>query len=255
MAALHAVDHAARHPSGEQRVLREIFKIAPAARVTNEVRGAAKKHIEALRSRFDGHRLALKPRNLWVPGRGESEIGRHRGRRVAGADVARICNPKLRVRLLQRGNTKARYAGHVACRANGSGWFRRPAPTRRDDAMEQRQLLLLGHLIKRHLRALGGGQGRIAPRPALRLRYRGEGQGHEDDHRPEDRQRRFTRSFGQIASSTTPFPPPLSLSRHRHDDVTRKEPSCKGAWPHGERDGMSDDAGRNAHAPVDGPSS
>jgi len=52
VATLHALDHAARHQPGEQRILGEIFKIAPAARVTNEIRGTPQKHIEALRLRF-----------------------------------------------------------------------------------------------------------------------------------------------------------------------------------------------------------
>jgi hypothetical protein len=55
VAALHAFDHPASHDSGEQRVLGEILEIAPATRVTNEIRGAAKKHIEAFRPRFGAH--------------------------------------------------------------------------------------------------------------------------------------------------------------------------------------------------------
>ena len=168
---------AARHDAGEQRVLGEIFEIAPATRVTNEICGAAKKHIEALRSRFRADCLALKPRQLRVPGRGEGEIGRHRRRRVAGTDVSGVGDAKLRVRLLQRGNAEARYPRHVARRADRSGRFGLAAPWRRDHAMDQRQLLLLGHLVERHLRALGGRQGGVAPRPILGPGCRGKDEG------------------------------------------------------------------------------
>ena len=137
VAALHALDHAARHHAGEQRILGEILEIAAAARVANEICRAAKKDIEALRARFGADCLALKPRKRLVPGRGEGEIGRHRGRGVAGTDVAWVGDAKLCVRLLQRGNAEARYAGHVARRADRSGRFGLAAPRRRDDAMDE----------------------------------------------------------------------------------------------------------------------
>ena len=123
---------AARHHSGEQRVLGEIFKIAAAARVANEIRRAAKKHIEALRARFGADGLALKPRHARVPGRGESEIGRHRRRRVAGTDIARVGDAEFCVRLLQRGNAEARYrrARNPPSRSIHRAWACRPTAPR-----------------------------------------------------------------------------------------------------------------------------
>ena len=100
--------------AGEQRILGEIFEIAAAARVANEICRAAKKDIETFRARFGADCLALKPREAHVPCRGEGEIGRHRGRCIAGADIARVGDAKLCVRLLQRWNAEARYPGHVA---------------------------------------------------------------------------------------------------------------------------------------------
>ena len=163
--------------AGEQRVLGEIFEIAAAARVANEIRRAAKKDIEAFRARFGADCLALKPREAEVPGRGEGEIGRHRRRCIAAADVAGVGDAKLCVRFLQRRNAEARYPGHIARRADRSGRFGLAAPRRRDDAMEKRQLLLLRHLLERHLRALSGRQRGIVPRPVPGDRGKGQGTG------------------------------------------------------------------------------
>ncbi len=196
-AALHACNHAPSHDAGEQRVFGEIFKIAPATRVTNEICGAAKKHIEALGSRFGADGFALKPRHIWAPGRGEGEIGRHRGRRVAVTDVPGIGDAKLRIRLLQCGNAEARHAGHVAGRTNRPIRSGLAAPSRRDHAMDQRQLLLLGHLVERQLRAPGGRQGSIHPRPVLRRRGSAEGQARKDNDR--GKARRTGSLSGQIS--------------------------------------------------------
>ena len=182
-AALHACNHAPSHDAGEQRVFGEIFEIAPATRITNEICCAAKKHVEALRSRLRPDRLALKPRHIGAPGRGEGEIGRHRSRRVAVTDVSGVGDAKLRIRLLQRRNAEARHAGHVTCRANRSGRSGLAAPSRRDHAMDQGQLLLLCHLVERQLRATGGGQRGIRPRPFLRCRGSAEGKACNEDHR------------------------------------------------------------------------
>ncbi len=139
--------------------------------------------LKPFRARFSGHCLALKPREAHVPGRGEGEIGRHRRRRVAGADVARVGDAELGVRLLQGGNSEARDARHVACRPDRSGRFGLVAPGRSDHAMDQRQLLLIGHLLERHPRALGRRQRRIAPRPVLGPGRRRDGRAHKEDHK------------------------------------------------------------------------
>ena len=100
--ALDAVDHGPGHEPRQQRVLGEIFEVPAAPWVANKIGRASEQHIEAFGSRLFADHRSLPPRNAQVPSRGERQIGRHRCRLIARADVSRIRNAEFGVGLLQR---------------------------------------------------------------------------------------------------------------------------------------------------------
>ena len=216
VAALRAVDHGARHQASEQRVLREIFEIAAAARVANKIGRAAKKDIQpvaALRPRLPGLEVVRGPHPMSRRGRDRTasrSLYRRGGRRLGWRRQALrpfLAAPECRGAVSRARSPLSRSIRPVwACR-----------PKRRDDAMEKRQLLLLRHLLERHLRTLSGRQRGIVPRPVSG--DRGEGQGDRQDHERGCARRSFSGSMVKPAHAKPLF---FFGHQHRQNAVTRK---------------------------------
>ena len=164
MPALGAGDRRARHHAREQWVFREILEIAAAARIANEVHGAAEQDIEAAGARLTRHRFPLASRQRLVPSRGERQIRRHRGRAFAAADIAGIGYAEFAVGLLQSRHAEARRAGHEASRTDGAVGLGPAAPRRAEDSLHQGKFLGLSHLRQSARGALGGRQWTIVRR-------------------------------------------------------------------------------------------
>ena len=71
--------------------------------------------------------------------------------------------------------------------------------------MDERQFLLLRHLLKRHLRALSRRQGGIAPGPLLGLACRAESEGHQADKERECAQKTFIGATLKSGVQSLPF--------------------------------------------------
>jgi hypothetical protein len=166
MPALRAGDRCARHDAREQRVFGKIFEIAAAARVANEVDGAAEQQVEATGARLVRHRLTLAARQRLVPSRGERQIRRHRRRTFAAADVAGIGDAEFAVGLLQSRHAEPWRPRDEAGRADRAVRLGSAAPRRAKTPVHQRKLLGFGHPRQRLRGALGGSQSAV-------IRWRG----------------------------------------------------------------------------------
>ena len=164
-AALCAGDLLAGDRAGQQRIFRDIFEIAAAAGIADEIGGASEQDVEALGARFGSHRLALAPRQIDVEACRHREIGRHRGRGVAVTNVAGIGDAELGVGFLQGGESEAGRPGDVARRTDRARRFGLIPPGRAEPAMDPSELLASRHFIQRQSRALFGRERGVAPRP------------------------------------------------------------------------------------------
>ena len=162
--ALRPGDHCPRHEAGDQRVFGKILENAPAARIPDEVRRAAEQDVESPAPGLGADRSALAPREREVPAGGQRQVGGHRRRRVARPYVPRVGDAELGVGFLQGRNSEPGDPGNVARRADRAFRLGLPAPGRAETAVDERQLLRLGHPFESGL----GARGRFATLLAAR---------------------------------------------------------------------------------------
>ena len=115
---------------GEQRVFGKIFENPAAARVANEIGGAAKQDVETPGPSLRPDRFALPRRSRYVPRRGEGQIRRHGGRFIAAANMSRIRHAKLGVGFLKRRHAEPRNSLDVAGRSYRAARLLASAPRR-----------------------------------------------------------------------------------------------------------------------------
>lgn len=117
---LDAGDRVAGHYAGEQRVLADVFEIAPAARFANQVGSACKLHIEALGLRFAPDQCAAVVSELAAEGGAQHQRAGQTGRMVARAYAADIADPETGIGLLHGRNAQPRNAGIERSRTDGA---------------------------------------------------------------------------------------------------------------------------------------
>ena len=158
---LDAGDRVAGHYAGEQRVLTDVFEIAPAARFANQVRAACKLHIEALGPGFAPDQRAAVVSELAVEGGAQQQRAGQAGRMVARAHAADIADPETGIGLLHGRNAQARDAGIECGRADGALRFEFVRKRNGHRARQPGELFLLGHARNQVLGALTarGGSG------------------------------------------------------------------------------------------------
>ncbi len=194
---LGAANRFPRQGPGQQRVLAEVFEVAPVARIAGQVGAAGQHHVQPLAVRLAADHRARLERQLGIEGGGHGLAGGQRNAAVVGPDVGRVGDPQAGVAFLQRRHAEPRDAGDVAGRAHRAG--RHGAEERqRHGPVQEAVALLVGHLLFDHPGPLIRIQLRVHPGPG-RLGRRGERQ------------------------SPQPRPDRRTLGPHRCSPVARRE--------------------------------
>ena len=149
--------------AGQQRVLRNVFEVAAAARLTHQVGAAAEHDVEALGARFPPDQRAGGAGGLGIEGGAEQQRRRERRRLVAGPDVAGVGDAEAGIGLLHRRDAEPR-DGRVVCggpeRALG---LRAAVHRQRDRPRDPGVFLVLRHRRDHHGGARVGRQAAIDP--------------------------------------------------------------------------------------------
>jgi hypothetical protein len=167
--ALDAADGGAGQGSGQERVLAEVFEVAAVERVAGEVDPAVQQDVEALLPRLLADHGPAGEGDVGTPGGGQQHAGGQGGRVVVTA--SRGGHPEAGVALAQVRQAEARDAGDEA---GGGLHARRRAGLQHagEVAMDEGDLLVLGHLGERELGAAVGREAGVAPGKGPRLRMR-----------------------------------------------------------------------------------
>jgi hypothetical protein len=147
---LDALDGVSGQGPGQQRVLAQVFEVAPVARVAQQVRPAGQQHVEALLAGLLADHRPGGEGGLRVPGRRQRHAGGQRDGVVVltpGAGDA-----KARVALGEVWDGEARHAGDIARRHLHAR--RALAHERRELAVQQGDLVVETELFQHQVRAL-----------------------------------------------------------------------------------------------------
>ncbi len=145
---LDAANVFARHDAGQQRILAQIFEIAPRPRVARQVHAPGQQDVEGLGPGFRADHHAAGVGDFGVEGRGGGEAGRQGGGDVAPALLDLVGHAQAGVALAQGRNAQPGHARHIAGRGNHlvQRRARRAVGHGREIPMDQLQLLLEGQL-------------------------------------------------------------------------------------------------------------
>ena len=150
-------DEVAGQRAGEERVFALVLEGAAVARLAGQVDAAAERHAVALVAQFAADERAVLEGGLRIPGGGGAEVVGQRGGVAARSSAARDAIGG--VGHLDGGNAEARNGGGEAGAAVGLGGGRRAGRRRHALAVQQRDLLVEGHLFDDHVGALVGREG------------------------------------------------------------------------------------------------
>ena len=148
---LRTLDRCTAHYAGQQRIFRDIFEIAPVARIARQIDAAAEQYVEAARAGLLCDDVAALPREFGVEARAKGKTrGQSRGG-VALAHAERIGDAQARVGLAQRRDAEPRHAADVACTRNDIVrpdhlGIAEPGDAQRHETVDQRKPLVIGHL-------------------------------------------------------------------------------------------------------------
>ncbi len=147
MLVLGSADGLAGQGPGQQRILAQIFEIAPVARIAGQVDTAAEQQVEAFAPSLLAGDLTALIGDLGAPGGGRGQARRQGGGPVA-PQAGKIGDAQAGVGLLERGQAETRDPRHIAGARHG---VRRHDDSREDghgdDPMDQGQLFLRGQLM------------------------------------------------------------------------------------------------------------
>ena len=140
---LHPGDMRPRQPPREQRILAQIFEVAPVPRVTCQVHAACKQDVEPLGARFGTNHRAAGTGDGGVETRCRGQAGRQRGGDVPLALLDLIGDAERRVALPDQRHTQSRNAVDMACRRDQllralAGRHRREQAVRQLDLLVER---------------------------------------------------------------------------------------------------------------------
>ncbi len=181
--ALDPGDRAPRQQAAQVGVFADVFEVAAATRIADQIDPAGQHHAESLGARLGADHPPAPIREVRIEGSAERDSRGQSGRDIALPHLAGVGDAETCIGLGNGGKAETRDRADIACAQRNTGrrlgvCAAHHLGQHRERGGEQRDLLVQRHRRERRLRTRVGRAARVGPRSAQHLgRRRGPGRG------------------------------------------------------------------------------